>query len=184
MTRRTERSRDKHNFRRSARRRYMDVLYAKQNSLCWWCKSACVIVSYIQEENRIGESQGFLTWRDGEFTFIAKVATVDHIQPIRDDGTNLEENLVMACGNCNKDRTKQTQIRTVCSECLGPLDKRRTGKCGRCRIASSIRWLKEHGWIEVPSDDDPTHNKFQDSVTGTVHILRHACEILNGRLGT
>lgn len=184
MTRRTEHSRITHNIRRKARRHFIDALYAKQNSLCWWCKSACVIVANIPEDDRISESQGFMTWQDGEQRFSAKVATVDHLQPIREDGGNDEGNLVMACGNCNKDRTKQTQIRMVCSQCSGPLDKKRTGKCTQCRIDSSKKWLKDHGWNEVRSGDEPTHTKFIDPQTGESHILRYACEMLNKRLGT
>lgn len=181
---RTDNSRVKHAIRQRARRKYLDVLYARQNSLCYWCDSACVIVANIPEQDRVSVSNGFVTWRIGDKTLRARMATVDHLDPIRNGNSNVnsEDNLVMACIDCNKDRTKVTKIEHVCNRCGGALKSHQRGHCGACRIARTISWLKTNGWEEIPNaDGDPTHTKFRDPQTGADHILRHACEILKGR---
>lgn len=184
MTRRTENQRFKHNIRRSARRRSLDKLYALQNSLCWWCKSACVIVANIPESDRLSNSNGFIEWQIGPDRFRAKMATVDHLDGVTSFDSNDEDSLVMACGDCNKDRTRQhkSKIERVCHRCGGPLRPKQKGQCHQCRIDRTIAWFKTNGWEEIQSPDgDKTHTKFRDPQTGADHILRHACEILKGR---
>lgn len=180
MPRKTENQRVKHAVRKRARKR-MDAIYARQNSLCFWCHSACVILANIPEGDRVSVSGGFVTWNVGESAFRARLATIDHIVPIGSNGTNEHGNLVMACIDCNKDRTSQKRIEKVCKECGSKLHSR-SRRCQRCRIDRSIAWLKQNGWSEVQSSDGvKTHTKFRDPETGIDHILRHACAILSGR---
>lgn len=114
----------KKRMRQAARDAWLDTLYAQQNSLCCWCKSQTVLIRYIPKQSIVEIGNGFVAWKDGDFTFRARIATTDHLHPLCEGGTNDPQNLAMACADCNKDRTRKQsstpdEIRHVCPVCKG-----------------------------------------------------------------
>jgi hypothetical protein len=177
----------KRNRRRHARR-HLSFLYAKQNSLCHWCKSQTVIAAHIPPANII-KLDNCVVWTDGDYTYSARIATTDHVQPMHDDGSDRIDNLVMACGQCNSHRTPPVAarnatrevIRAVCVHCHS--DKpRRYKHCLVCQQQLQMEWLASHGWTTTI---DPTngYEKWRDPKTGDLHISRWACKIQSERTG-
>lgn len=166
-------------MRRRARKKHLDRLYAEQNSLCHWCKSQTVLLKYIDEDKIIEARSEFIIWREGEYVLRARYATIDHVTPISEGGTNDPDNLVMSCSGCNRDRTTQEKIESLCDNCLGPKGKRRR-LCVTCSIEKSRQWLTHNGWTEYPTSDDQT--KFIDPVTKEHHCLKPACRIQGQRI--
>lgn len=166
----------------------LEFLYARQNSLCWWCASQTVILRHIPEEVIIStKPAGFVRWRHKEGLVLeGKIATVDHLKNLAEGGNSDISNLVLACYACNNRRCAQSQIspipdeiRQLCPLCQGPKNRRHR-TCAKCKAKSGIEWLKQFGWVEVPSRDTP-HTKFVDPVEGESHILRVACRIQKRR---
>jgi 5-methylcytosine-specific restriction endonuclease McrA len=169
-----------------AREKHLDRLYVEQNSLCWWCKSACVLLRYVPPDAVVCHVHGSVQWRDGDFVLEGRIGTVDHVLPVRDGGDNDAENLVMACMECNGRRTntpspKPDGIRKICPDCNGPKPAK-FRRCGLCSVRKQRAWLASHGWKEVASNDI-AHSKFRDPATGVDHILSRACRELGRRLG-
>lgn len=165
-------------------RKELDALYAMQNGLCYWCHSFTAIVANIAPENVVLMRGCTISWRVGEDAFEAKVATTDHVKPRRDGGTNDVENLVMACADCNKDRTRQgthkpTQVVKVCPRC-GGAKHRKHSMCTACYVVSSSTWLASHGWRPVASGNG--HHLWLDPETNETHVMRYACEVQRKRL--
>jgi hypothetical protein len=181
----TDNARRKHQQRKHDREKHLDRLYAEQNSLCHWCKSQCVLLRYIQPEQIVCQRNACVVWEDGEFTFEAHVATIDHVDPIRDSGRDgsRADNLVMACSSCNGRRTqtpspKPDVIRRVCPDCLGEKPAR-FSRCKACQVKQRIDWLLANGWEKVDTNNGQC--KFRDPQTGELHIMRIACETLAAR---
>ena len=179
-TRRNQLRRKRH----KARSKHLDAMYAFQHSLCHWCKSATAIVGNIPVESVLRLDNGCVVWRDGNEYFRARIATVDHVVPLRDNGSNERENLVMSCAGCNQSRTRQRSpkdgIRRVCS--CGASKVRKRSLCLACYTDGAREYLAQHGWEETPGDT-PQHSRFRDPVDGSLHILRHACRIQKHRSG-
>lgn len=68
------------------KRRYLLVLFAKQEGRCCYCDQH-VILSY--------------RWRDQQRR---DAATIEHLQRLADGGTGHPDNLAMACKECNESR--------------------------------------------------------------------------------
>lgn len=169
----------KRRLREKARLKNLDRLYAQQNSLCHWCKSQTAIVANIPEEQVLSVKNGFVAWKDAGLAFTAKIATTDHLKPVSEGGGNDPDNLVMACGDCNKDRTATRNltpvaIRQVCPECGGekPIKRRR---CKACYVKRAKAWLAGLGWVEVPGVNG--ESSFRNPASGEVHVLTMACKI-------
>lgn len=176
------------NQKQRASRKHLDRLYAEQASLCWWCRRPTAIIRHIPPEAIVKQTADDIYWRIAdEFVFEARIATLDHVVPVRDGADPYDaENMVMACAPCNRDRTEtkspRGMARKVCPDCLGPKrDHQRT--CQKCRVARAKRFLASEGWLEVPGHADSNQCKFRDPEDGTDHILRHACRIAGGRKG-
>lgn len=171
---------------RAARRKraqlWLDVLYARHNSLCFWCKSPLALVGSVPEQDRISVKGGTLVWRDGEEIFSALVATSDHLIPVRDGGNSDISNLVLSCMRCNGRRTAQPRmvINRVCPECLTEVMPRHRKCCTPCWYKRADRWLLDAGWEKVISAE-PNHARWRDPVTGEVHIKRVASKIQGRR---
>jgi len=172
-------------LRRCARRDWLPGLYARQNSLCWWCKSATVIFGYLPRDAVLSKENGHIVWVEAGLTLKARMATIDHVTPISEGGGNDESNLVMACEDCNGDRNnvkmKGCKIVRACHRCGGEKPANRS-QCRDCFVWLTKAWLIAHGFAEVPGEDEG-HTRFVDPETGQHHILRHAAKILKAKLG-
>lgn len=171
----------KDRLRRQARRKYFVRLYAAQNGLCHWCKSYCAILSNIPQEQVVSIKNWRVTWRDGDDCLVGRIASVDHVQEIRNGGKN-EGNIVMACTLCNCRRSAMRSpteaLDKVCRDCQGPKQPKQT-RCHACRLKHDAEWLKRIGWEEVPKTGG--HVKYQDPLNGELHIIRFACAIAGKR---
>ncbi len=60
------------------------MLWEEQGGLCWYCRKRV----------------------------LSRAATIDHVRPRSKGGTNARENLVMACGRCNRGKGSKLTHRT------------------------------------------------------------------------
>lgn len=164
---------------------FLPTLYARQHSLCFWCKSACVILRFIPQTSIVKQTHTHVTWQHGELTLTAKIASLEHIIPKR-EGPHAHEthNFVMACTECNNARTRTESpipepIRRVCPDCLGEKDIKRR-KCRECFVRGQENWLIQNGWTQVPSYD-PGYFMWVDPLTGEKHICKMACIVQQQR---
>lgn len=173
------------NLHRRAREKWLERLYAKHNSLCHWCKSATAMRRFVEPASLISATNGFLTWRDGDVVLRARLATVDHVTPISEGGTNDATNVVLACADCNQNRTRTKSpkpeiIRRQCPKCFKEKPERKS-MCHECFFTTSVSWLESHGWTMVTTEDG--FRRFVDPLTGEVHmILRIACRVQRARV--
>jgi hypothetical protein len=180
----TPEARNRWRIHKKARERWLEHLYARQNSMCYWCRSQTVLLRYISEEQELSCKNGFVTWRDGENVFAARIASVDHIRPVSDGGTNDPANLVMACVDCNQNRTRTLspipdEIRRLCPICAGPKDARRS-MCLTCHRKTVIDWLEANGWVIFTSAGG--HERYVDPLNGDVHkFMKIAAKVQDRR---
>lgn len=127
--------------RRQARKKF-PCLMMKTKGKCYWCSKDIVVSQAIIRAYPYRIKKEYIFWTDyqGE-EHVALFATVDHIVPIRDGGTNDPENLVASCGPCNRDRTATQQQNLNCKRCNKP---RRGGKrhCPACRKVLSQEYFE------------------------------------------
>ncbi len=175
------------NQRSRQSRRHLPDLYARQHGLCRWCLAATAIVRFVPEEDIVRETVDDITFRIGTEVVSARVATLDHVDPVRNGSPDAHDpgNFVMECAECNRNRTrtvslKPGKVRRLCPNCLGPKDAAKR-QCGRCKAAKTIGWLLAHGWVETPGHHEG-RTMFADPKTGEAHILRHACKILRSAI--
>lgn len=180
----TPEARRKFRIRNNARNQWLERLYARQNSMCYWCRSQTVLLRYIAVEQEIANKNGFVIWRDGENIFSARIASVDHIQALRDGGTNDQMNLVMACVDCNGKRTRTRspvpdKIRKLCPICAGPKEEQRR-MCLPCHRKTVVGWLESNGWVIFQNADG--YDRFVDPLNGDVHkFIRFAVKLQKQR---
>src|SRR5277367_3145866 len=66
------------------------ILWIRQDQKCFWCGNRMIQTAMYDRE---GKADG-------------RQATIDHVIPISNEGTNLASNLVLACRICNETRAK------------------------------------------------------------------------------
>lgn len=166
--------------RQRARNDHLDRLFVEQNSLCHWCHRPTALTRYVPKNALVGTIKSEVRWRiHADLVVCVPVATVDHVIPLSEGGTNDPGNLVLACANCNKDRTSTPDPASrACAECGGDNPNRKS-HCTPCYVRKTREWLVGLGWGEVPTHDG--HSKFVDPVSGALHKLTAACKIQTGR---
>lgn len=111
---------------------------------CYWCERPLVILRLLPKQNIIGRSAHQVTWRGKGKIKTAYYATVDHVIPIREGGSNKWDNLVPSCAPCNEARSafpKTSPRRTkICPECGGNKPSGRN-QCASCRLDLKAAWL-------------------------------------------
>lgn len=70
---------------------------------CVWCRRRVVVRRLLPDDLVIYESSDYVNWY-GNATQVLK-ATVEHLNPLSEGGTNAMENLRPACGPCNRKRS-------------------------------------------------------------------------------
>lgn len=91
--------------RLQARKKYADELYIAQDGLCYYCQQPTKTKRYIEPQDFIGIVKGWIVWRYKGLVRRDRLATIDHLKPIAEGGTNDRENLVLACQPCNYKRS-------------------------------------------------------------------------------
>lgn len=109
---------------------------------CHWCHDPLVLLREIPEDAIIKKLAFNVTWKSIKGTQCQKFATVDHVIPLCESGTNQPQNLVPACGRCNIKRTnmkspKSNKEHRTCPKCGGQKPKGRS-KCAECRKGTSF----------------------------------------------
>lgn len=109
-------SRRKKREKRKAARSNISIakLMVKARGKCHWCNIPIIAVRNIPRGLRIKQHDGVLVYwpiKIGIGVPMTKsVATVDHIVPISDGGSNEEGNLVASCERCNASRNHSRQV--------------------------------------------------------------------------
>ena len=87
-------------------RRKLGKLLARQDYKCHWCEKPLVRYSTFNQSVIIQKAKDWITWEDeiGD-KYKSWWATTDHLIPVRENGESTMENMVAACGPCNRRRT-------------------------------------------------------------------------------
>ena len=108
-----------------------------RGSVCELCGEAVRAVCLVRKRNRIEVTSTHIRhWtRDG--IRVDRVATVEHLKPTAEGGTNELSNVVVACADCNRKRNSETlPKRTHCRFCGRAFEDvgrwRRSRKCLLC----------------------------------------------------
>lgn len=126
------------------RRQLLLDLLRQQGHKCYWCKQRMWMRSDFDDVELKNENHKAV-YANGRWH---PLATVDHVVPISQGGSDDPENLVAACASCNMQRNRVAQTREwYCRDCgvrLGSTRKERGGKrpkyCGPCREWRRLAW--------------------------------------------
>ena len=103
----SKRRRHAQSCRRTARK-LLPELVAAQDNKCCYCKQFIVVIRDIPEElfDRREGPYAFFRSLEGDLLF-AKFATVEHLKPLAEGGSNRKDNLAASCIRCNQKRRPQ-----------------------------------------------------------------------------
>ena len=89
---------------------YLPELWERAHGVCHYCGTFTIPARLVPEiEGAVLTKKGrVVLWRGCYWS----VASVDHVVPRRDGGTNRRKNLVLACVQCNGRRNKQNASQT------------------------------------------------------------------------
>lgn len=118
-------------LRRRARERAPAVL-KKHGTQCWWCKAPLISIQSLRPEQIVRITGRHVWWRKNGTVRVDLFATLDHVVPLSEGGTNRFANLVPACSKCNNSRNKEQ----LCNTPIEADQKRICPKCGRPKPAS------------------------------------------------
>lgn len=131
---------------RKKSREWLDDLIEAQSGQCYWCK--LLIVRPRSLANVVESRHGKVFWVSSSgVMFGAKIATVDHIKPLKDGGDNSRQNTVAACLECNRNRNRADYRtpellaqRSICPKCGGrkPTTRRKCDTCRQGRLCPTL----------------------------------------------
>lgn len=112
----------------STRRHIQDKLIIKQGNRCLLCQEEIALERLLLPKGWTigGYKNNFLISPDG--TKKLRRATIEHVIPKRDGGTNKEENLVLFCASCNHGSADERKIYPLSDQIR---QKRTSGFCGQ-----------------------------------------------------
>lgn len=124
--------------KRASRRRTARRYFSRRTSLtshlskCYWCGAKLVWMRMIPLGYRVhfNAPKFRLTFqeRDGGILTL-RIASLDHVTPLSEGGSERLSNIVPACVPCNKDRAARKIVFYVCQRCGRP----RRGRKPHCR---------------------------------------------------
>lgn len=100
------------NMRHKARRKVRNSLNGSRYATCYWCGCEIVFVKTVPSYRRISIADGMITYRTNAGSITTKaVASVDHVDPLRNGGDNSPDNLKPSCVRCNNERDKGPRLK-------------------------------------------------------------------------
>lgn len=84
--------------------------------ICHWCGRKIVNTSDISKNKRIKITKHVIVWRGDNKIKTGWLATIDHIKPKCEGGSDSYSNLVPSCHECNQIRSKFIDERWLKSE--------------------------------------------------------------------
>lgn len=120
----------------------LKAILTRHGYLCHWRKVPLILLRDLPPAAIISRTSDEVVWRSQEGVRKRWFATVDHILPICEGGTNAPYNLVPSCARCNRKRTKtkspkSSAERKICPKCGGakPIHRK---KCAECRKGTGV----------------------------------------------
>lgn len=105
---------------RAAARKKLSRLLDRQSNRCHFCGEAIIEVATIPAKRRLSTRNGCVRWLDHQGQAReCRIATVEHIIPLGENGQNTDWNLVAACERCNNGRNHARQLEKNGKEPLG-----------------------------------------------------------------
>ena len=97
---------------RETARGYLTKLLVESRHCCHWCGEPLIEVETIPPSQIVRETDDWVEWQKRPTARInrRRKATIDHIKPISEGGTNYYYNLAASCGTCNRRRNKIAQV--------------------------------------------------------------------------
>lgn len=100
------------NVRNQARRQVRKLLNGSRYARCHWCGCEIVFVKTVEPYKRVSIADGMITYRTNAGSITRKaVASVDHLNELRNGGSNDPENLKPSCVRCNNERDKGPSLK-------------------------------------------------------------------------
>jgi hypothetical protein len=119
--------------------RQLGFLLLRQKHKCFFCRVPLVHIRSIHPDRIVRRTNYMLVFRDAGEIFAVPFATVEHLVPLANGGTNDWNNLVAACSTCNKIRNQGRPIcRFVrCPDC-GQEKSRASEVCTTCELSGRL----------------------------------------------
>jgi hypothetical protein len=141
-----------------AKRRRLYLLMNGFTGYCAWCDSPVVVRKWVEDNFPVVfANDDFIVYlRDGR-QVKRRVATVDHVVPRSEGGANDLENLLPACGPCNRKRTEtpSERKRRPCRRCGGKKPGWKRYHCLKCARELIEAWRAAHPEDFLPDPDFP-----------------------------
>lgn len=112
-------------------REWASVILEKHGAQCWWCGAPLVSIQALHSELIVRITGRHVWWYKNGTIRQDLFATLDHVVPLSEGGTNRLANLVPACSKCNNSRNKAQ----LCNAPIEADQKRICPKCGRPKPA-------------------------------------------------
>lgn len=109
-------------LRRKSRRNYDKIFPKTKTCICFWCKETIVWLSRIPKQDRIEIiAKRFLATViiEGQQQTL-KIASIDHLNEIRNGGNEDINNIVPSCIPCNMYRDRDKRRIIFCQRCNSP----------------------------------------------------------------
>jgi hypothetical protein len=100
-------------------------LIRKHGAACYYCGEPIVQVAILREQQIIRLTCYTVSYRAfGKIVHKARIATIEHLKPRAEGGTNHDDNLRPACAECNSEKQREQMVRR------SPGQRRGCRRCG------------------------------------------------------
>lgn len=133
---------------RAAARKKLPQLLARQKNRCHYCREPIIEIATIPIKRRLLVRNGVIRWLDSQGQARERrIATVEHIIPLGDNGHNNDWNLVAACEACNNDRNRERQL------AQHRRSNRRTLRQDATAVKVPLPWVEEVKQVQLDLAD-------------------------------
>ena len=105
----TKHTRYMRNLRKWARKNFIDHLMERSGGKCEMCGVPVVVMKWVPNNRRLQETKDgflvFLTERGEKLSL--QIATVEHMEGLRNEEDNVLCRILLACWSCNQKRNSQ-----------------------------------------------------------------------------
>ena len=127
--------------RRKNARKHIIEIWERCGKHCFYCKKPIFPIKLIQKQFKILKISAHHVIYEKENIIVKSLfATIDHIDSLAEGGGNIQQNLVISCSVCNKnkDRELSSKQKNPSKECqCGRWKNHTEEKCIRCSCENS-----------------------------------------------
>lgn len=94
----------RHRSRKQARAEYISTLESPFDT-CGYCKKGILWHELMCPTKLIEKGHRFIKWMNDGVACLTPAATIEHVVPLSEGGSNLPENTQASCWECNNERS-------------------------------------------------------------------------------